>query len=128
MLVNVCCSGSSGSTLFSWILDNHPSIACGEELGFFSKPVFYNNYSHLKRWSFLIRKYGIASSPFFESRSILRNTELYGLQSDQVWEWVQQSNDLHELVDKFKDYILGTTGKSIWAEKTPSNIRTNSHC
>ena len=65
MIVNICCSGSSGSTFFSNLMNRHPEIVCGDELGLFSKPVFYDNYEHLKRWHFLIKRTGISSYPYF---------------------------------------------------------------
>ena len=40
MIVNICCCGSSGSTFFSNLMNRHPEIVCGDELGLFSKPVF----------------------------------------------------------------------------------------
>lgn len=124
MILNVCCSGSSGSTLLSFLLDRHPHISCGQELGLFSKPVFYENYYYAKKWSKLIKKYGISSNPLCEDRTILKNTETYKISKEQAWEWVEESNDINELANKFKKHVLQLTKKVIWAEKTPENIFT----
>jgi hypothetical protein len=122
MIVNVCCSGSSGSTFFSQLLNRHPDIACGEELSLFSKPVFYEDYDHLKRWNWLIRNFGISSNPYFQDRAILVNTGSYGLRKRDVWMQVTESNDITGFVGGLEKHVLEITSKQIWAEKTPTNI------
>jgi len=122
MIVNICCSGSSGSTFFSNLMNRHPEIVCGDELGLFSKPVFYDNYEHLKRWHFLIKRTGISSYPYFADRSVLRNSQSFSLTKEQVWSWVLESNNIVEFTNRFKEHILALTKKRIWAEKTPTNI------
>lgn len=122
MLVNICCSGSSGSTFFSNLINRHPDIVCADELGLFSKPVVFDNYRHLKRWHFLIKKAGITSQPYYQGRSILRNLESYSLTQDQAWEFVLRSNNISDLTNKIKNHIQTISGKKIWAEKTPENI------
>jgi len=121
-MVIICSSSSSGSTLLSNLLNRHPLIASGEELGFFSKPIFYDDFSRLKRLSFLIRRYGISSNPYFDDRSILRNLDSYGLNTRIGWKWVKASSTIQELSSKFERYILESTEKKIWVEKTPENI------
>lgn len=123
MKINICCSGSSGSTLFGHLLDRHPSIACGPELNLFSKLAFYDRFWLVKNLTKIVRKYGIYSFPYSEVGSIFDNLEQYGLESNQVWRWVQHSKDFPALVDIFENYINKRTGKFIWAEKTPRNIR-----
>ncbi len=121
-MINICSSGSSGSTLLAQLLDNHPEIVCGEELGLFSKPIVYRNYARLKRTICLVRKFGISSTPYFEDRSILRNLASYGLTEKTVWGWVRGSSSIGDLAAKIMEYVLQTTRKKIWAEKTPENI------
>lgn len=105
-------------------MNRHPEIVCGDELGLFSKPVIFDDYGHLKRWHFLIRRAGISSQPYFQERSILRNLDAYSLTPDQVWEFVLKSDNISELTNKLKAHILTLTGKKVWAEKTPENIFT----
>jgi hypothetical protein len=124
MIVNICCSGSSGSTFFSTLLNRHPDIVCGEELGLFSKPIFYDNFSRLQRWHFFVRRAGISSNPYFQDRSILRNLDSFSLSKDRVWQYVLESKAFVDLVDRLKRHVLALAGKSIWAEKTPENIFT----
>jgi hypothetical protein len=122
MLVNICCSGSSGSTFFSQLLNNHPDVVCGNELGLFSKPIFYDNFKKLRRWTWLIKRYGISSQPYFRDRSIIRNIESYGIDRNTIWRWVKKSGNLNEFVARLHNHIRYNTSKSIWAEKTPENI------
>jgi hypothetical protein len=105
-------------------MNRHPEIVCGDELGLFSKPVIFDNYGHLKRWHFLIKRAGISSQPYFQERSILRNLDAYSLTQSQVWEFVLKSDKISELTDKLKAHVLTLTGKKVWAEKTPENIFT----
>ena len=123
MLINICCSGSSGSTLLSQQLDRHPDIACGAELNLFSKLALYDNYLHVKRFRYLIRRWGISSNPFSEVRPLFDNLQRYGLSEDDAWGWLVKSSNIQELAGCFENYVLGLTGKRIWAEKTPRNIR-----
>ena len=124
MLVNVCSAGSSGSTLFSHILNRHPKVYCGEEMGVFSKNIFYEDFNHLKNFIELIREYGISSVPYFEDRSILRNLEKNNLNSQKVWNMLSNSKSFQEFIKNLKQYILDIHNKQIWAEKTPENITT----
>ncbi|HEY3278330.1 MAG TPA: sulfotransferase [Syntrophorhabdaceae bacterium] len=122
MIVNICCSGSSGSTFFSNLLNRHPDIVCGEEMGLFSKPILYDDFDRLKRWSFIIRRVGVPSNPYFEDRSLLRNPESFSLTRSRIWEMLVTSEDGPAFVQKLKVHIFSLTGKKIWGEKTPENI------
>lgn len=126
MLINICCSGSSGSTFFAQLLNNHPAIACGREMGFFSKPVIYDNFEILQKYWPIIKRVGISSSPFYLERTILRNMNSYNINKKQLDSWVQDSKNILELTSNLKTNINITTGKPLWAEKTPSNIFTAS--
>jgi hypothetical protein len=121
MIVNVCCSGSSGSTLLSTILNRHDDIFSGEELGVFSKPILYEKFNLVKRLSFFISRYGISSSPYFADRSILRNLTAYDLDKKDIWNILQGSDSFVEFVGNLKKSIL-MNNESVWVEKTPENI------
>ena len=121
MIVNVCCSGSSGSTLLSTLLNRHDDIFSGEELGVFSKPILYEKFDVVKRLSFFIARYGISSSPYFADRSILRNLTEYGLDKKDIWSILRSSDSFVEFVGNFKKNIL-KNNKRVWVEKTPENI------
>jgi len=120
-LINLCGSGSSGTTLLSNLLNRHPEIVCGEELGFFSKPIVYSDFDLLKRYSFLIKRYGVSSAPLFSDRSILRNTEYFHLDKS-AFDYIKFSSDLQDFVGQFTADVLKRCNKQIFAEKTPENI------
>lgn len=123
MIVNICCSESSGSTLFSHVLDRHPEIACGDELKLFSILMAYKNYREFVEGSSTISKLGVTSNPYRGKSLTLKNLSSYGLSERTAWAWVRQSNNIQELAEKFETHVQNTTGKPIWAEKNPSNIR-----
>lgn len=123
MLVNVCGCGSSGSTLLSQILNQHSQIYSGDELGFFSKNVFYENYTLVKRWKWLISRYGISSRPYFDDMSVFRNLDFYrGLNHQFVWRAVSECDSIYELAKLLEKNVLAIEKKQVWAEKTPENI------
>ncbi|MFO7848889.1 MAG: sulfotransferase [Spirochaetia bacterium] len=123
MIVNICCTESSGSTFFSKILDRHPKIACGNELKLFSILMLYDNYPDFVEGAPIIKKFGVTSNPYRSKSLTLKNFASYGLSSEKAWRWVHDSRNIQELAEKFKNHIAETTNKPIWAEKTPSNIR-----
>jgi hypothetical protein len=124
MLVSVGGCGSSGSTFFSLLLNKHPDIVCGEELRFLSKPIMYNNYKKVQRFSFLLKKYGISSYPYADGMDIFTNLNSYKLTEEVVWNWIKTNGSFEQFLNKFKAYLTKLTDKDIWMEKTPNNIYT----
>jgi hypothetical protein len=123
MLVNICCSPSSGSTFFSQILDRHPAMACGDELWLFCKPLLYDEYARFRQQWRWMRIFGLSGRPFHESRDIFRHTGGYALRRATFWRWAAEAADLVALAGRMERHVRETTGKPIWAEKTPWNIR-----
>jgi len=121
MIVNVCCSGSSGSTLLSTLLNRHDDVFSGEELGVFSKPILYEKFDVVKRFSFFISRWGISSSPYFEDRSVLRNLTAYDIDKKYIWNILKNSDNFVDFVNNFKKNIL-KNDENVWVEKTPENI------
>ncbi len=124
MIVNICSSGSSGSTLLAHILNRHPNVFCGEELGLFSKNILFENFNLIKKRKYLIERFGISSTPYFKDRSIFRNLESFSLDRQNIWKILESSKQLNDFVYSLKNIILGKQNKEkiIWAEKTPENI------
>jgi hypothetical protein len=120
-LINICCSGSSGSTLLVELLNRHPEIACGDEIGLLSKPIIYNNFKLFTKSLKLIRKVGISSSPFFCERTILRSLKSYKLSEQKVFADIKLMQSINELLEYLYESIFNITGKAVWAEKTPEN-------
>jgi protein-tyrosine sulfotransferase len=87
--------GSSGTTLLRHVLDRHPSIFCGPE-----STVFLERISRARD---LARRFG------FTEREIL--------------EWQRASRTQVEFIERFRTLCLVRSGKSVWADKTPENVR-----
>jgi len=122
-LINVCASGSSGSTLLSNMLDLHPDIACGDELFSFSTPLLYEDYNSFLQHAKLLRLSGIPGHPYHEGRVLFKHLNHFNLNSTTIWRWIRETNNFNDFVERLHNYIQQLTGKSFWAEKTPRNAR-----
>ena len=87
--------GSSGTTLLRKMLDRHPEVSCGDESTVF-----------LKRMS-----------------SAGDIAQRYGFEPAQVEAWRRESCTRAEFIERFQAACLARSGKRVWAEKTPENIR-----
>jgi len=121
-MVNICSSGSSGSTLLSYILNRHKEIYCGEELGLFSKPFLYNNYELFSKYKEHIFKKGISSWPHFTDKSFLRNLDFYNIKREELFELISTSQDFNNFINHLEKIIHTNNNTSIWIEKSPENI------
>jgi hypothetical protein len=122
-LVNVCGCGSSGSTLLAHALDRHPRIACGDELFLFCAAPLYRDYARFRRFRHIHRLIGVSGNPYHQGRAVFRRGQAYGLSRGRLWHMATASRSINELAARVRDHVLATTGKPIWAEKTPRNIR-----
>ncbi len=87
--------GSSGTTLLRRMLNRHPAISCGPE-----------------------------STVFLER--ITGPAELgprMGFVPAEIEDWQRASRSQAEFIDRFQAACLARTAKSVWADKTPENIR-----
>lgn len=87
--------GRSGTTLLSTMLNRHPDVTCGPE-----STVFL----------------GRVTDPFEIARR-------YGLPPHKVEQMQRQSRSQAEFIDLFRTACLAATGRRVWAEKTPENVR-----
>lgn len=126
-LMNICGCGSSGTTLLSRVLDRHPEIACGDELFLFCSPILYENYALFRRWVWVVALFGLSSKPYHQGRALFRHAKAYGLTRSTLWRWASRSAEFGELIRRVETHVLKQTGKSIWVEKTPRNIRVIGH-
>ena len=122
MIVIIGCSASSGSTVLARLLDCHPEIACGRELYLFSKPLLYDDYGFVRRRARMVRWLGLSSGPLDEGRAVLKAVASYGLSRGRAWSMLRASASLVELAERFRMHLCATTGKAVWAEKTPANV------
>lgn len=87
--------GRSGTTLVRTILDRHPAIVCGDE-----STVFLGRISSPKDIAWR-----------------------YGIDPDTVADMMRTSRSQAEFVMRFEEACLDYSGKRVWAEKTPENVR-----
>jgi uncharacterized membrane protein YkvA (DUF1232 family) len=87
--------GSSGTTLVRHILDRHPAIFCGPESTLF-----------------LAR---ITSPQDLADR--------FGFTRPEVCGWRRASRSRIEFIERFQRACLARSGKQLWADKTPENLR-----
>lgn len=87
--------GRSGTTLLRTILSRHQEIACGEESTVFLRRI--SSPEHIG-WR-------------------------YGIDPDEISEMMRRSRSQAEFIVRFEATCLERSGKTIWAEKTPENVR-----
>jgi len=87
--------GSSGTTLVRHILDRHPAIFCGPESTLF-----------LPRPS-----------------SVADLAERFGFAEREVAGWRRASPTRTAFIERFQAACLARSGKRLWADKTPENVR-----
>lgn len=87
--------GSSGTTLLRRMLDRHPAISCGPE-----------------------------STVFLERMTGVHELgPRMGIAPEEIAEWQRASRSQAEFIDRFQAACLARAGKTVWADKTPENVR-----
>jgi len=104
-------------------LDRHPDVVCGDEMFLFSTPLFYENYSHYKKWARAFYHFGLSANPFHQGRAFFRNSKAYGLKRSTLFKWSKEADDFSSFINRVRKHVTELTGKPIWAEKTPRNLR-----
>lgn len=118
----ILCSGSSGSTLLSVLLDKHPLLACGPEIGVFNKPDFFNTpFNNFQKKFPNWLKSGLPTDGQVRIYAFFFNKEAYFQTGESLNALVKESNSVKEFIDKFYHQYLEKRGKKIWGEKTGSN-------
>ena len=87
--------GSSGTTLLRHRLDRHPKIFCGPESTLFLERI----------------------------TSAQELAERFGFAPAEVRRWQAASPTRLAFIERFQRACLEASGKAVWAEKTPENIR-----
>ena len=124
---------SSGSTLLSVMLDAHPEIHCGPEIGILAHSALYKpNFEEAAR----------ALSKRLERCEWLKNDALgnlaagccpyalidgsnlgaYGQDLQSVQKMLLDCDSVEALLERLYQPTFARHGKGIWAEKTPSNL------
>jgi hypothetical protein len=134
--------GSSGTTLLSHLLNAHPSIYCGPELYLLNKRSLYERpFKYTKQeFSDLLEKglptIGVLDNDILPSSTsyslyrdftFIRAPEKYGFTKDKLCNLASKSENFGDFVREFFRMVLQKNGKTIWAEKTPTNCYCIGH-
>jgi len=115
---------SSGSTLFSDLLDSSPYTASGPELNLFALESLYHNDGKTD----LIDTHSKCSSVYLRRNSLVENDLCaYGLDITRLRKILTSSDNLSDILSDFAENFLSLRGKNIKGvvfEKSPQNI----HC
>ncbi len=114
-------ASSSGSTLLGILLDHHPDIACGPEIGVLNKAEMYGEFSHVQKKISKWLKYGVPTRGYAEYAPFFFNLDAYFWTHTELVELAQQSANVREFYDKFFTRYLEQRKKKIWGENTLSN-------
>jgi hypothetical protein len=124
---------SSGTTLLSVMLDAHPDIFCGPELGLLAHPAFYREgFKHYSQH--LLNS--IDSCPWEKTDALLNlqegfcpyalmdtsNLSVYDLDGALLKQLLQNSVDSDEFIRNLFTPMLTRHGKAFLAEKSPQNL------
>lgn len=130
-------SGSSGTTLLANLLNASSSIFCGPELYLFNKKELYSRPFRYtaEEFSSLVNR-GLATtsmlntvflsrSTFFRPYSdfsFMFNLSAYGYNHREVCELAASCHTFRDFVDSFYERSLRLAQKTVWAEKSPTNM------
>lgn len=114
-------SGSTGSTLLAVMLDSHPMIACGPELGVFNKKRIYKSYALFKKALPKWLKEGLPAEGYSEYRAFFCDVEYYGWDRQSLIGLSKRATSLREFFDLFFERFLVSRRKRVWGEQTPGN-------
>jgi len=104
------------------MLDKHPLVACGPEIGVFNKSEFYHTPFNAFKEKFpgwLLNGLSIEGQASYHG--FFFNKEAYFHNNDSLTELVNTSNSQREFIDRFYEGYLLKRNKKIWGEKTGSN-------
>lgn len=114
-------AGSSGSTLLSILLDNHPDIFCGPELSLFNKAELYKDFKSVQKNFSAWMQYGLKTEGYFRYYNFVRKLDRYTIKPDEMLQWLEDASSLREFINCFVAETLERNNAKIFAEKTPSN-------
>ncbi|TVR79950.1 MAG: sulfotransferase [Saprospirales bacterium] len=127
MAVIIGGSGSTGSSLFKNLLNNHPDIFGGIETSLFAKKSLYNNWN-LNKWRITHRSWrGLPNHSWHYYRGVDLLHSEFGHNLGEIKKMIQKSKSFPDFSARFFSRALKENQASIWIEKTPSNAACFSH-
>jgi hypothetical protein len=115
-------SGSSGTHLLGVLLDKHPKLACGPELGVFNKKPVYRNFERVVASLDEYLEHGLGTDTYASYRPFFRSLDAYFWTRHDLLEMAQTVEGPREFFDRFYAAYLKNRQKCIWGEKTLSNV------
>lgn len=121
MAVIIGGSGSTGSSLFKNLLNNHSKIFAGVETSLFCKKQLYTNWS-VNKGRLLKRGWkGLPNHSWMYYRGVDLVHSGFGWEAWNIHEMAMEAIDFPQFCDRFFARPLKKKGASVWIEKTPSN-------
>lgn len=120
-------SGSTGSSLLRTVLNRHPDLFAGEELNFFNKEQYFENWPKYRRRCFPRFHRNLATKGWFPWPGNLLLHKDYGWNYAELRDLIEASATVVEFANGFFQRPLAREGAKIWLEKTPSNCYSFRH-
>lgn len=115
-------ASSSGNTLLAKMFSRHPHIFCGHEMALFNKRQIFGDFRDVKRKLPTWIRRGLPTDGYSQYFKVIPPMENRLFTKDALRECVSKADSLRALVDLVQTHCLSQTGKSIFAEKTPSDV------
>jgi hypothetical protein len=113
-------SGSSGSTLLRYLLNQHENIYSGQELNFFNKETLFQKWNKDKLKIIPYFPYYTTLGFQIHRRNSL-HVQDYGWEKKEIKSLLKRNATINSLANEFFSRVIKKTGKDIIIEKTPTN-------
>lgn len=115
-------ASSSGNTLLARMFSRHPDVFCGQEMSLFNKQRIYSDFNVVKRMLPVWLKRGLPTDGYSQYAKIIPEVENGLLTRDLLLHFASRAGSLRDFVDQIQAHCLSKSGKSVLAEKTPSDV------
>jgi len=118
-------SPSTGSSLLVQMLNRHSKIASGSESYLFIHPKLISNWQQNKKHILhSSRVNGLKSVGWLMINGVFLLNEDYGWDVKSIQQLVEQSDSFESFAQAYYQKSMQRNGKTIWIEKTPSNVNS----